>query len=56
MSRDSPPRPPKFHSRREVAEAIGVTYETVSAWLKVGKLKGLTLRDVLEFDRERRKG
>ncbi len=54
MSRDSPARPPKKHSKREIAKAFGVHPNTVFNWLNAGKLKGLTLKDILDFDRIRR--
>lgn len=55
MSRDSKPRPPKKHSRREIAEALGVHPQTIANWLKTGKLKGLTLADVLALNNHRGK-
>lgn len=55
MSRDSKPRPPKKHSRREIAEVLGVHPQTIANWLKTGKLTGLTLADVLALKRERKK-
>lgn len=39
---------------RHVAEAFGVNRNTVARWLTEGKLKGLTLADILEFDRCKR--
>jgi transposase len=39
--------------KRHVAEAYEVNRNTVAQWLKSGKLKGLSLREILEFDRGR---
>jgi excisionase family DNA binding protein len=42
-------------TRKEVAKALGVDRNTITNWLKTGRLKGLTLGEIVEFDRERRK-
>lgn len=42
-------------TQRHIAEAFQVHRNTVANWLKTGKLKGLTLADVLALKRERKK-
>ena len=39
-------------SNTQIAKALGVSRNTISSWLKTGRLKDATLDAVLEFVRE----
>jgi predicted site-specific integrase-resolvase len=40
-----PPSPQPVYNTRQIAQAAGVTVETVRAWVKGGRLKAITLGD-----------
>jgi transposase len=53
MGRDGEHRVERI-TETNLAEVYGVHVNTVGNWIRAGKLRGLRLAEILEFDRARR--
>ena len=44
--------PQQFYTRKELAELLRVSVETIDRWRKIGTLKGITIEGSVRFSQE----
>ena len=46
------PNTPRYYTRRELAELLRVSLDTIDRWKKIGTLKGFTIEGSVRFSQE----